>query len=83
MISKSIAIDGILIVMKSCWDLPTDCNEGELYTYAEALFDRIQADDGAETIYAYLADVQTKLDLPDSNASKQIADRSIALVRDA
>jgi hypothetical protein len=83
MINKAIALDGILVVMKSCWDLPADCNEGELYAYAETLFDRIQAGDGRDALYAYLADVQTKLDLPSSEASNQIADRSIALVKEA
>lgn len=83
MINKAIAIDGILVVMKSCWDLPADCNEGELYAYAEALFDRIRAGDRRDAIYAYLADVQAKLDLPTSDAARQIADRSLALVRES
>ena len=83
MINKSIAIDGILVIMKSCWDLPADCNEGELYAYAEVLFDRIRAGDDRDAFYAYLADVQTKLDLPASDASPEIADGSIALVREA
>jgi hypothetical protein len=81
MIDKTKAIDGIIVVMKSWWDLPADCNEGELYAYAEVLFDRIRAGDDRDTLHAYLAHVQTKLDLPASDASIEIADRSIALVR--
>jgi hypothetical protein len=81
MIEKTSAIDGLIAVMKSCWDLPPDCNEGELYAYAEVLFDRIRAGDDREAIYAYLADVQAKLDLPASGASNEIADRAIALAK--
>jgi hypothetical protein len=83
MIDKSTAIDGILAVMQSCWDLPADCNEGELFAYAEILFDRIQTGEDREALAAYLADVQARLDLPGSDAFREIADRSIALVRAA
>ena len=34
-------VDAIMDVMRSSWDLPADCNEGELFAYAEMLFDRI------------------------------------------
>ena len=81
MTDKTDAIGGIIEIMKSCWDLPADCNEGELFAYAEVLFDRIDADDDDDALYAYFADVQTKLDMPASDAFKQIVARSIALVR--
>jgi hypothetical protein len=82
MTDKTDAIGGIIEIMKSCWDLPADCNEGELFAYAEVLFDRIDADDDDDdALYAYLADVQTKLDMPSSDAFKEIVARSIALVR--
>ena len=69
MTDKTDAIGGIIAIMKSCWDLPADCNEGELFTYAEVLFDRIQAGDNHDALYAYLADVQTnKLEMPPSDA---------------
>jgi hypothetical protein len=69
-------------IMKNWWDLPADCNEGELFAYAEALFDRIQAGEDDDALYAYLADVQTnKLEMPASNAFKEIVARSIALVK--
>ena len=48
MIDKVAAIRGILEIMNSCWDLPSDCNEGELFTYAEVLFDRICRENGIE-----------------------------------
>jgi len=83
MVDKTNAIAGIILVMKSYWDLPADCNEGELYAYAEVLFDRIESGDSRDSIYAGLADLQAKLDLPASEASNQIADRSIELVREA
>jgi hypothetical protein len=82
MTDKTDAIGGIIAIMKSCWDLPSDCNEGELFTYAEVLFDRIQAGDNHDALYAYLADVQTsRLEMPPSDAYREIVDRSIALVR--
>jgi hypothetical protein len=43
MSDKTSAIGGIIAIMQSSWDLPADCNEGELFTYAEILFDRIRA----------------------------------------
>jgi hypothetical protein len=81
MTDNTDAIGGIIDIMKSCWDLPADCNEGELFAYAEVLFDRIDAGDDEDALYAYLADVQTKLDMPASDAFKEIVARSIALVK--
>jgi hypothetical protein len=79
--TKTDAIGAIIDIMKSCWDFPADCNEGELFAYAEVLFDRIGAGESGDALYAYLADVQTKLDMPPSDASKEIVARSIALVK--
>jgi hypothetical protein len=77
-------IDKILVVMRSYWDLPADCNEGELFTYSEALLDRILAGDSKEALYSYLASVQCdKLEMPKSEAYKQIIDRSVDLVRNS
>jgi hypothetical protein len=81
MTDKTDAIGAIIDIMKSCWDLPADCNEGELFAYAEALFDRIDAGEAEDALCAYLADVQTKLDMPASDAFKEIVARSIALVK--
>ena len=81
MTDKTDAIGEIMAIMKSCWDFPADCNEGELFTYAEVLFDRIQTGDNHDALYAYLADVQTnKLEMPPSDAYEEIVVRSIALV---
>ena len=44
--------------MLNTWDLPADCNEGELFTYAETLYDRIAAGDTHEKLCAYLSEVQ-------------------------
>ena len=38
---KAGRIGEILNVMRDTWDLPADCNEGELFAYAETLYDRI------------------------------------------
>lgn len=82
MVDEKKPIEGIVEIMRSCWDLPADCNEGELFTYAEILFDRIQTGDKREALYAFLADVQIgKLEMPDFDASRDIVDRSIAAVR--
>jgi hypothetical protein len=81
MTDKTDAIAAIIDIMKSCWDLPADCNEGELFAYAEVLFDRIQAGEDDDALYGYLADVQTKLDMPASDASNEIVARSIAALK--
>jgi hypothetical protein len=82
MTDKTDAIGGIIAIMKSRWDLPADCNEGELFTYAEVLYDRIRAGDNDDALYAYLADAQTnKLEMPPSDAYGDIVARSIALVK--
>jgi hypothetical protein len=81
---KAELIDGITAVMRSLWDLPADCNAGELFAYAEMLFDRVRAGDGRETLYSFLADVQVKnLEMPTSDVYRDIVDRSIALVRNS
>jgi hypothetical protein len=59
----------------------TDAIGGIIATYAEVLFDRIQAGDNHDALYAYLADAQTnKLEMPPSDAYREIVDRSVALV---
>jgi hypothetical protein len=79
---KADLIGGIDEIMRSHWDLPSDCNDGELFTYAEILFDRIEAGAGKEALYAYLADVQTsKLDIPESSAHREIVNRAVNLAR--
>jgi hypothetical protein len=45
---KIAQIGKIVEVMLDTWDLPADCNEGELFTYAERLHDRIAAGDSKE-----------------------------------
>ncbi len=78
---KAAQIDAVVDVMKGVWDLPADCNDGELFTYAELLYDRIRAGEGREGLYAFLADVQVKrLDLPDPEAWRQIVDRALDLL---
>ena len=82
MIDKTGAISGIIAIMQSSWDLPADCNEGELFAYAEILFDRIEAGDSKDALYAYLDGVQVdNLEMPKSDAFKGIVDRSLALVK--
>ena len=82
MSDKMSAISGIIAIMQSSWDLPVDCNEGELFAYAEILFDRIQAGESKDALYAYLGAVQVdSLDMPKSDAFKGIVDRSVVLVR--
>ncbi len=82
MAEKSTRIAEIIAVMKNHWDLPADCNEGELFAYAETLYDRIKSGEGPDSLYAYLDEVQVDhLEMPRSDAFKTIADRSIALVK--
>ncbi|HEY1778972.1 MAG TPA: hypothetical protein VGG79_00780 [Roseiarcus sp.] len=79
MAEKTTRIGEIVEVMRNTWDLPADCNEGELYTYAERLYDRIAAGDGQDALYAYLSEVQGKLDMAPSDAFRGIVDRAVEL----
>ena len=80
---KSARIGEILDVMRNTWDLPADCNEGELFAYAETLYDRIVGGDGKDALYAYLSGVQTgNLEMPPSDAFMAIVDRALALADD-
>jgi len=73
-------IAAIVDAMKANWDLPADCNEGELYTHAEILLDRIEAGDDRPALYAFLAEAQVKtLEMPASDASDRIVDRAVAI----
>jgi hypothetical protein len=79
---KTSQIGEIVAVMLETWDLPADCNEGELFTYAERLYDRIAAGDGQEQLYAYLSEVQVdKLEMAKSDAFRRIVDRAVELSR--
>jgi hypothetical protein len=83
MSDKAGRIGEILDVMRNTWDLPADCNEGELFAYAETLYDRIVGGDGKDALYAYLSSVQVgNLEMPPSGAFKAIVDRALALADD-
>jgi hypothetical protein len=78
MADKTAQIGEIVKVMLSTWDLPPDCNEGELFTYAETLYDRIAAGESKDQLYAYLSDVQVDhLELTKSDDFKTIVDRAL------
>jgi hypothetical protein len=80
---KPARIGEILDVMRNTWDLPADCNEGELFAYAETLHDRIASGDGKDALYAYLEGVQAdNLEMPPSDVFKAIVDRALALAED-
>jgi hypothetical protein len=84
MTNKTILIGEIIGVMRDHWDLPADCNDGELFTYAEILFDRIRAGEEPDELSAYLENVQVEtLKMPKSEAYREIVDGSIALVRNS
>jgi Na+/phosphate symporter len=80
MADKTSRIGEIVEVMLNTWDLPADCNEGELFTYAETLYDRIHAGDSKDKLYAYLSEVQVEqLEMAKSDAFRQIVDRALEL----
>jgi hypothetical protein len=80
MADKTAQIGEIVEVMRNTWDLPADCNEGELFTYAETLYDRIIAGDSKDKLYAYLSGVQVDhLEMAKSDAFRAIVDRSVEL----
>lgn len=77
---KAALVGAVVDVMKSEWDLPADCNEGELFTYAEQLCDRLLAGESRDGLYTFLADVEGKiLDTPASEAFRVIVDQAVAL----
>ena len=80
MADKTSRIGEIVEVMLNTWDLPADCNEGELFTYAEVLYDRIAAGDSKDKLYAYLSEVQVDhLEMARSDAFRTIVDRAVDL----
>ena len=80
MTDKTAHIGEIVQVMLNTWDMPPDCNEGELFTYAETLYDRIGAGDSKEDLYAYLSEVQVEhLEMAKSDAFRGIVDRAFEL----
>jgi hypothetical protein len=84
MIDETDLIDRIVVIMRSCWDLPSDCNEGELVAYAETLLRKIRHCEDMASLYSYLANVEVgNLDMPRSNVHYEIVDRSVALVKKA
>jgi hypothetical protein len=75
---KISRIGEIVEVMRNTWDLPADCNEGELFTYAETLYDRIIAGDSKDKLYAYLSEVQVDhLEMEKTEAFRTIVDRAV------
>jgi hypothetical protein len=75
---KISRIGEIVEVMRNTWDLPADCNEGELFTYAETLYDRIIAGDSKDKLYAYLSEVQVDhLEMAKTEAFRTIVDRAV------
>ena len=80
MADKMSRIGEIVEVMRDTWDLPADCNEGELFTYAETLYDWIAAGDSRQELYAYLSAVQVdQLEMAKSDDFNRIVDRALEL----
>ena len=80
MTDKTARIGEIVQIMLNTWDMPPDCNEGELFTYAETLYDRIVAGDSKEDLYAYLSEAQVDhLEIATSDAFRAIVDRTFEL----
>jgi hypothetical protein len=80
MVDSTGQIGKIVEIMLNTWDLPPDCNEGELFTYAETLYDRIVAGEGKDQLYAYLSEVQVDhLELAKSDDFRTIVDRAVEL----
>jgi hypothetical protein len=74
-------IDAVVALMRDNWDLPADCNDGELYAYAEHVADRIRKGDDAAALITYLRAIQIgKLDMPDSPACRVIAESAVELI---
>ena len=84
MAERMSRIGEIVEVMRNTWDLPADCNEGELFTYAERLYDRIAAGDSRHELCAYLSGVQAdQLEMAKSDDFRRIVDRALELAKQA
>lgn len=82
MTDKTSRIGEIVEIMRNTWDLPADCNEGELFTYAETLYDRVIAGDSKDKLYAYLSEVQVDhLEMAKSDDFRTIVDRVVEVAR--
>ena len=80
MADKMSRIGEIVEVMLNTWDLPADCNEGELFTYAETLYDRIAAGDSKQELYAYFPRCRsTSSKWRSRTTSDRIVDRALEL----
>jgi hypothetical protein len=80
MTDKTSQIGEIVQIMLNTWDLPPDCNEGELFTYAETLYDRVVAGERKDQLYVYLSDVQVDhLELAKSDGFRTIVDRAVEI----
>ena len=81
---KMSRISAIVEAMRDNWDMAADCNEGEIFAYAERLYDRIAAGDSKAELYAYLSRVQAdQLEMAKSDDFRRIVDRAIELARHA
>jgi hypothetical protein len=81
-LDRTEAISAIVEAMRASWDTPVDCNDGELFAYAEILFDRIEAGEDRATLEAYLAEVQTgELGMPATSAPRDIVARAMTSAR--
>jgi hypothetical protein len=79
---RTARINKIVEIMRDSWDTPADCNDGELFTYAEVLYDRIKAGDDPAALDAYLVGVQTdKLHMLATDGHGEIVRRATAVVR--
>ncbi|MEJ0096083.1 MAG: hypothetical protein WDN46_22530 [Methylocella sp.] len=74
--------DGILVIMRQCWDLHSHLKDGDLKKYADGLRKRIQFGVSNDALDSYLSDVQpNRLEIPWTRAYREIVDQSIALVK--
>jgi len=84
MIDNDLTIEAIWVIMRACWDLPGDLEEGELEGFAAKLLKRIQAGASKMALDGYLSLVQAnKLRISPSNAYSEIVDRATALVKNS
>ena len=79
MAAEQSTVEAIVSLMRDNWDRPADCNDGELYAYAEHLRARIMAGDDAGRLEDYLRAIQTgKLDMPNLDAYRVIVNGAVA-----
>lgn len=76
-------VEGMMVLMRKIWDLPSDMTELELRGYASKLLRQVEAGDSVDVTEFSLSQIQTnKLQQNYTRVeTRQLAERIVGLVR--